>query len=117
MLVQPVRATTASMASAADAAGGALLSRRRRACGDIAGRRLAAPDPSAAAVARRRLRFGLLGVRVGIMLDPYHRQDDDRRGLCRVTAEAHDAPLIRKFDNVAHQPLSSPAAVRALCTH
>jgi len=83
--------------------------------GDIAGDRLAAPHPSATAVARRRMRFGFLGLRVGVAVDPYHRQDDDRRGLARVTAEAHDAPVVRKFNNVAHQPLSFASGNRAFC--
>jgi hypothetical protein len=46
---------------------------------------------------------------VGISFDANDRQDDDRcRFICR-TAEAHDAPFVRKFDDGAHQPLSSAA--------
>ncbi len=51
------------------------------------------------------MRFGLFGMRFGITLDPDDRKDDDRRGLRRITAEAHDAPLFGKFNNVTHQPL------------
>jgi hypothetical protein len=55
-------------------------------------------------------------MRIGISLDPDYRQDDNRSGFIRpVTAEAHNAPLIREFDYVAHQPLSSAAGKGAFC--
>jgi hypothetical protein len=63
-----------------------------------------------------RLRLGLLGTRIGVTFDPDHRQDDNRCGFIRpVTAESHNAPLVRKFDNDAHQPLSTAAGKEALC--
>ena len=50
-------------------------------------------------------------------LDPNDRQNDDGRRLVRttVTAEAHNAPLVGKFNYVAHQPLSSAAGTEASC--
>ena len=33
----------------------------------------------------------------------------------RITTETHDAPLVREFNNVAHQPLSSAAGTEAFC--
>jgi hypothetical protein len=63
-----------------------------------------------------RLRLGFLGARIGVALDPDYRQDDNRCGIIHsVTAEAHNAPLVRKFDNGAHQPLSTAAGKEALC--
>jgi hypothetical protein len=60
--------------------------------------------------------FGFLGAQIGVTLDPDHGQDDNRCGLVgRFAAEAHDAPVFREFDNVAHQPLSSAADKEALC--
>jgi hypothetical protein len=60
--------------------------------------------------------LGPIGMRVGVPLDPDNRQDDDGcRLIRRVTAEAYDTPLVREFDNVAHQPLSSAAGNRAFC--
>jgi hypothetical protein len=60
--------------------------------------------------------FGFLGTRIGVTLNPDHRQDDDCCGLIgRITAEAHNAPVIREFNNVAHQPLSSAADKEAFC--
>jgi hypothetical protein len=57
-----------------------------------------------------RLRFGPFGSRIHVPLDPNNRQDDDRCGFLRsVTPEAHNAPLIREFDYVTHQPFSSAA--------
>jgi len=94
------------------------VSYRQRARGDIANARSAASHPSAAAVVRRRMRvgFGLLGTRIGVALDPDHGQNDDRCGFIRrVTAEAHNAPVFRKLNNVAHQPLSSAAGKEAFC--
>jgi hypothetical protein len=56
-------------------------------------------------------------MRIGISLDPDHGQDDDRSGFVRSvsTAEAHDAPLVREFDNITHQPLSSAAGIGTFC--
>jgi hypothetical protein len=56
-------------------------------------------------------------MRIGISLDPDHRQNDDRCGLVRSVnaAEAHDTPLVREFDNISHQPLSSAAGNGAFC--
>jgi hypothetical protein len=48
-------------------------------------------------------------MRIGMAFDADDRQDDDSCRLIRRTAKAHDAPLVRKFDNGAHQPLSSAA--------
>jgi hypothetical protein len=63
-----------------------------------------------------RLRLGLLGARIGVTFDPDHRQDDNRCGFIRpVTAKAHNAPFVRKFNNGAHQPLSTAAGKEALC--
>jgi hypothetical protein len=61
------------------------------------------------------MRLGLCRVRIGITLDPDHRQDDDRRGIRGVTAEAHDAPLNRELNDTTHQPLSSAAGKEAFC--
>jgi hypothetical protein len=58
--------------------------------------------------------LGLLGTRIGIALDPDHGQNNDGCGLIRrFAAKAHNAPVVRKFDNVAHQPLSSAAGKEA----
>jgi hypothetical protein len=60
--------------------------------------------------------FGPFGKRIGVSLDPDHRQDDDGCGFIRtVTAEAYNAPLVREFNNVAHQPLSPAAVTGAFC--
>ena len=48
-------------------------------------------------------------MRVGIAFDANDREDDDRRRLIHRPAEAHNALLVRKFDDNAHQPLSSAA--------
>jgi hypothetical protein len=57
-----------------------------------------------------RLRFGPFGFRIHVPLDPNNRQNDDRCGFFRsVTPETHNAPLIREFDYVIHQPFSSAA--------
>jgi hypothetical protein len=62
-----------------------------------------------------RLRFGPFGFRIHEPLDPNNRQDDDRCGFLRsVTPETHNAPLIREFDYVTHQPLPLPPAWGAL---
>jgi hypothetical protein len=62
------------------------------------------------------MRLSLRGVRIGITLDPDHRQNNDRRGFIRgVTAEAHDAPLNRELNNTTHQPFSSAAGKEAFC--
>ena len=85
---------------------------------DMAKSRSAPPHPSAAAVVRRRVRVGLgfFSARIDVPFDPDHRQNDDRCGfICRIATEAHNAPLVRKFDNVAHQPLSSAAGKEAFC--
>src|SRR5262249_18379270 len=36
-----------------------------------------------------------------------HRKDDDCCGLVGLAAEAHDAPIVREFDNGAHPAVSS----------
>gem|GEM_PF-5142694 len=60
------------------------------------------------------MRLGTVGMRIHVPLDPNDRQDDDRCGFLRsVTPETHNAPLVREFDYVTHQPLS-PAAASAL---
>ncbi len=62
------------------------------------------------------MRLGLRGERIGITLDPDHRQNNDRRGFIRnVTAEAHDAPLNRELDDTTHQPFSFAAGKEAIC--
>src|SRR5215472_10035320 len=100
MLEQPD--TTSSESTAQTAAG--LTSRRHRLRVDIGPRRLATPKPPTAAVLRRRmrLRFGLLGFRIHVTLDPNNRQNDDRRGFRGVTPKTHNAPLGREFDDVTH---------------
>jgi hypothetical protein len=64
-----------------------------------------------------RVGLGCFGMRIGEPLDSNDRQDNDRRGIIRAvaTAKAHNAPLFREFDNVAHQPLSSAAGSGASC--
>ncbi|MFZ2066131.1 MAG: hypothetical protein WAV27_09135 [Xanthobacteraceae bacterium] len=70
-------------------------------------RRLAASHPTPAAIVRGRLRFGLIDLGFGIPFDAYDGQNNDGRGLRAVgSSEAHDAPFVRKFDEVAHQPVS-----------
>jgi hypothetical protein len=60
--------------------------------------------------------LGLFGEWIGIPLDPDDRQNDNRCGFIhRITTEAHNAPVVREFDNDAHQPLSSAAGKEALC--
>jgi hypothetical protein len=80
--------------------------------------RSAPPHPAAAAVVRRRvrMRLGLLGARIGVALNPDDGQNNDRSRLIRrIAAEAHNPPVVRKFNNVAHQPLSSAAGMEAFC--
>jgi len=71
--------------------------------------RSAASHASAAAAVRwgTSLRFGTFRARICVPLDPNDGQDDDgRRLLWRIgTAETHDAPLVREFYDIAHQPL------------
>jgi hypothetical protein len=63
-----------------------------------------------------RVGLGPIGIRVWIPLDPDNGQDDDGCGFVRrITSEAHDAPVVGEFDNVAHQPLSFAAGKRAIC--
>src|SRR5208282_1147223 len=115
VLEQPGRMRSARTAESTD---GGVRSRRWRARGDIAEAESAAPQPAAAAVVRRRVAvgLGLFGLRIGVPLDPDHGKDDDRCGFIRrVTAEAHNAPLVREFDDVTHQPLSSAAGKEAFC--
>jgi|ERR1700733_1653821 hypothetical protein len=112
-LVQPE-----SMSRARTAKQGALLSHRQRALGGMAKTRSAPPHPAAAAVVRRRVRMGLglLSARIGVALNPDDRQNNDRSRLIRrIAAEAHNSPVVRKFNNVAHQPLSSAAGMEAFC--
>jgi hypothetical protein len=64
-----------------------------------------------------RLGLGALDMRIRVPLDPDHRKDNDRGGLIRpVTTKAHDAPFVREFDYVAHQPLSFAAGTGASCS-
>src|SRR3984957_14179786 len=73
----------------------------------------AAPHAAAAAIGcrRRHLRLRALGDRIGVTLDPDHRQDDNGCGFAlRVgAAEPHDTPLIGELDNDAHQPIPQTA--------
>src|ERR1051326_395257 len=81
----------------------AAVARRHRSC-----RRLAAPQASAPAAVCRRIRTRLLGGSIRVTLDADDRQNNDRRGFFgAAAAEAYDAPVVGKFDDVAHQPLSS----------
>src|ERR1700733_5568177 len=123
VLEQPDRATSAKTANrAAKTAGGGLNSLRHRARGDIGRARSASPGPSTAAVFRRWMGLGLgrLGMRIRVTLDPDHGQDDDRCGFIRpvTTAEAHNAPPVREFNYVAHQPPTLPTAIgRSVTMH
>jgi hypothetical protein len=56
-------------------------------------------------------------MRIRVTLDPDHGQNDDRRGFVRPvsTAEAHNASVLREFDNITHQPLSSAAGNGTFC--
>jgi hypothetical protein len=116
VLEHPERTARARSASAASVAGGGGVSRRQRVRSDIAKHRLAASHPSATAVVRRRmcLWLGSPGMLVGVTLDPDDGKDNDRGGFRRVTAEAHDASLVWKFNYVVHQPLSSAAGDREI---
>jgi hypothetical protein len=72
--------------------------------------RLSAPHASSAAIIRRRARFRLRLVHGRICIT--FNADDGQNNYCRRlvslgATEAHDAPLVREFDDVAHQPLSS----------
>jgi hypothetical protein len=72
---------------------------------------LSSPHAPAAAIFGGRLRLRLNALkRIGMSLDPDHRKNDDRRGLAGLTAETHNAPLVRKSDYGAHQPLPLPLA-------
>src|ERR1700689_3861040 len=74
-----------SMSRARTATQGALLSHRQRALG-------------------------------GLALNPDDGKNNDRSRLIRrIAAEAHNPPVVRKFNNVAHQPLSSAAGMEAFC--
>ena len=55
------------------------------------------------------MRLEAARVRIGESFDANDRQNDDRRRFIRRTTEAHDATFVRKFDDSAHQPLSSAA--------
>jgi hypothetical protein len=49
-------------------------------------------------------------------VDPDDRKDDDRCGFAGLAAKAHNAPIVRKFDYGAHQPLPLPSsALVAIC--
>lgn len=53
-----------------------------------------------------RVRLGVVDRRAREALDADDGQNDDRRGFVGLgTAEAHDAPVIREFYDVAHQSL------------
>src|SRR6516164_7565789 len=74
----------------------------------------APPHAPPAAIFGGRLRLRLDTVeRIGIPLDPDHRKDDDCCGLAGLAAEAHNAPVVREFDNGAH-PAVSYAAGRSV---
>jgi hypothetical protein len=54
-----------------------------------------------------RARLDVVDGRIREAFDAHDGQNDDGRGLIRVgAAEAHDAPVVRKLYDVAHQPLS-----------
>ena len=55
-------------------------------------------------------RFDLFHARIGMPLDTNDGKDDHRRGfvLSISAAEPHDAPLVRKFDDVAHRAVLYP---------
>jgi hypothetical protein len=93
----------------------AWLSRDGLAVASMCGR-LAASQPPATAILRRwrSVRFGIVDQRRIVSFDADDRENDDCGGLFgRVnTAEAHDAPLVRKLDNGAH--FGGPAVVRFL---
>src|ERR1700733_16178095 len=75
VLEQPDKTRSATAANTADCG---LVSYRHRARGDIGGGRSAASCPSTATVFRRgrRLRFGTLGMRIRITLDPDHGENE-----------------------------------------
>jgi hypothetical protein len=74
--------------------------------------RLAAPHAAAAAIIVRRVRawLGLVGACFNVPLDAYHWQNNHGRGLIQDirATETDNAPLFGEFDDVAHQPFSSP---------
>ncbi|MGB8628176.1 MAG: hypothetical protein WCD69_02150 [Xanthobacteraceae bacterium] len=55
------------------------------------------------------MRLEAARMRIGKSFDANDRQDDNRCRFIRRTAESHDASFVRKFDDSAHQPLSSAA--------
>src|SRR5580698_5415266 len=103
MLEQPGR-----MINATTAKDGSFIRKRRYAHDDMKRNQSAPPHPSTAAIVRRRMRtrLGVLDMRISVTLDPDDRQNDDRCGfvLRASAAEAHNVPVIRELDNVAHQP-------------
>jgi hypothetical protein len=72
---------------------------------------LSPPDAPPAAILGGGLRVRLDAVkRIGMSLYPDYRKNDDRRRLAGLAAEAHNAPVVRKSDYRAHQPLPLPPA-------
>jgi hypothetical protein len=55
--------------------------------------------------------------RIGITFDADNRKNNHCRGLVPLgAAKAHDAPVVREFNDVAHQPLSSDGTHGSLKT-
>jgi hypothetical protein len=72
----------------------------------------APPKAAATAIFGGRLGLWLKAVNcIGMPVDPDDRKDDDRRRFAGLAAEAHNAPIVRKFYYRAHQPLPPPASV------
>jgi hypothetical protein len=77
----------------------------------------APPKAAATAIFGGRLGLWLKAVNcIGMPVDPDDRKDDDRRRFAGLAAEAHNAPIVRKFDYGAHQRLPLPSsALVAIC--
>jgi len=64
---------------------------------------------------RSRARFDVLKRWFCISLDADNGQNNDRCGFSVIgAAKAHQAPIVRKFDDVTHQPPSSDTRNRIL---